>query len=69
MRQIAYLGFALLLLAVGFAAGAAWNDRNKFVTADEAWSRLELCILYFAEHAPTSKGADIGADYCHDLFP
>ncbi len=66
MSRTARAGLAALLLAIGFALGVAWNSRTSFVSANEAWSSYESCVLYFAENAATSKGAEISLRFCRE---
>jgi len=68
IRPFIRTGLAVFLLAVGFAFGLMWKDRVTFVTAEEAWSSQNLCMLYFAEQAPTSRGAEIGAQICRRVI-
>ncbi|MGE6778231.1 hypothetical protein ACQKFL_11385 [Vreelandella titanicae] len=64
MSQIAQAGLVVLLLAIGFALGVVWSSRTSFISAHDAWSSYESCVLYFAENAATSKGAEISLRFC-----
>ncbi len=64
MSQIARTGLIVLILACGFALGVTWSNRTSFISANDAWSSYENCVLYFAENAATSKGAEISLRFC-----
>ena len=65
LRALITLGVFVL----GVIIGIAWSNDQSFVSIEEARSSEKLCIMYFAENAPTSAGAEIGANMCRQITP